>query len=432
MFARVLTIAVALLLVAGCEKTNRENIDKWVTTKKGPEKLKAAFADEGLAPDLSAHAAAAMIKRNPPMDADVRKALEKMSDNRRQAVAEKLAPELWEIARIESEDEMPGPKQVIAKDLLIRLHKTGDAKLKAQVEAYLTDWYGVKSYAGRARAGEFYGPVAIHIVGDPLGKKLMSVANSVIAAPGQGTGSGQMMNAIDNELLLGLAAAGTPDTVKYVLDISRMDRGDKTLRERSISALYRAYVKNEGEFELSQPAALVPNVENLAEIAKDDASANQTINDALSLIRAAGLPACKGPLLKMIAQPHRDSEFKFVTGSNALICGGTESIVEVVRALPPGAYEQTRLHGGIAVEIAKLQPRAAVIASLRTLLADPSYLSKWLAIETLTTLKSVEDKAAIAALAKDKSPLTGYWGENPENKPTPTLGQRATELAATL
>ena len=44
MFARL--VLIALVLVAGCEKTNHDNIDKWTHTEKGPGKLKKAFSDE--------------------------------------------------------------------------------------------------------------------------------------------------------------------------------------------------------------------------------------------------------------------------------------------------------------------------------------------------------------------------------------------------
>lgn len=435
MFARALTIALALLVGTagtGCEKPSHENIDKWVTTKKGPDKLKDTLLNDGVDADLSAHAAAAMIQKRPPMDADVRSALDKMNEGRRVQVLAKLVPRLWDIARVEDEMLLPNPTQVIAKDMLVLVRKWADPTQRQQIDAYLTDWYGVRSYVGRAKAGSTSGPVVVRFVGAPLGAKLIGVANAVIAAPGQGSGAGQSMNVIADELLLGIAAAGTPETAKYILDLARLDRGDKTLPRRALSALYRAYVRNENEFDLSPGAALAPQVDALVAVAKDETQEGDTVDDALALIRAAGLPACKAPLVSLAATPHPRSRFKYVAASAALACGGVAAIGDVVRALPEGAYEQRSLQGGIAVEISKLTPKPQVIAALRELLAGPSTLGKWVAIETLAILKSVEDAPAIAALARSKQPLTGYWGDNPDNKPTPTLGQRATELAASL
>src|ERR1041385_949463 len=53
-----------LLGALGCEKTDHENIDRWSHTSKGPAKLLHAVSDDGLDPDLSAHAAANLIKRD--------------------------------------------------------------------------------------------------------------------------------------------------------------------------------------------------------------------------------------------------------------------------------------------------------------------------------------------------------------------------------
>src|SRR5687767_7874249 len=116
MVARVLLIAIALVAIASCEKTNHENIDKWTRTQKGPGKLKKALTDEGIDPDLSAHAAANLIKMQ--RDPEVRDALEKMSPGRRGQVIGKLAPRLWDIARIEKEDALPNAIQIVAKDAL--------------------------------------------------------------------------------------------------------------------------------------------------------------------------------------------------------------------------------------------------------------------------------------------------------------------------
>jgi hypothetical protein len=66
-------------------------------------------------------------------------------------------------------------------------------------------------------------------------------------------------------------------------------------------------------------------------------------------------------------------------------------------------------------------------------LGDKSTVARWVAIEALAAMKSVEDAPKIAALSGSKDKLVGYWGErNPENKPDPTLGQRAKELSEQL
>ena len=428
MVARALTIAIALLVSAGCEKTNHENIDKWTRTQKGPGKLKKALFDEDLDADLSAHAAANLIKIQ--KEPEVRETLDKMSPGRRTQVIGKLAPRLWEMARVESENQLPNAPQIVAKDSLIMIRRWADDAQKQQIDNYLVDWYAVASYEKRAEVGAVLGAAVMRMLGPAAGKKLMSVANSIIAAPGQE----KTKNVIGNELLLGMAASGNTEAVKYLLDLVKMDRGDPTLGKRSIGALYKTYVDPGGLFDIASPEPLVSHLDQLVAIAKDDSLPGQVINDAVALIRAVGPPACLAPLVGMVRTPHRESRFKYVAAFNALRCGGAKSVTEVVRALPDeGTYVKEELQGSISGEIAKLSPPDQVKGSLRELLGDKSTVARWVAIEALAAMKSVEDAPKIAALSNSKDRLVGFWGErNPEGKPDPTLGQRAKELAAQL
>lgn len=433
MFTRVLLIAViALGLSAGCEKTNHDTIDKWTRTSKGPGKLNKALKDEGLDADLSAHAAANMIRMG--NDPDVRTAFDEMSQPRRVEVISKLAPRLWDLARIEREDVLPGGPQIQAKDALIAIRKYADDAQKQQIDTYLTDWYAVMSYEGRAKVGATLGAAVMRMIGPAAGKKLMSVVNGVIAAPGQE----KTKIRIGDELMLGLAASGNPEAVKYLLDIAKMDRGDPTLAKRAMHQLLTAYVDPGGLFDLADPAALIPNLDNLVSIAKDETMAGQPANDAIALIRAAGSPQCFEPLVSMVRLPHPDPRFRYATAYAALYCGGPKSIAAVVRALPEsGNYVREDLHGAVSGEIAKMSPRDQVLAQLRDLLADKGKIARWVAIEALTAMKSVEDVPKIEAIAGSKDKLVGYFGDQSNRSPAdrktdPTLGQRAKELAAQL
>jgi len=426
MFARVLLIA-ALAWSSGCEKTDHENIDKWSHTGKGPAKLQKAVADETLDPDLAAHAAANLVKRGD--DRGVYAVLEPMTAARRSAVIARLAPRLWEIARVENEKDLPGAPQVIAKDALVRIRKWADDATRTQIDGYLIDFYCVSSFEGRAKVGANLGATVMRLVGPPAAKRLTSVVNGVIAQPGQD----KVKNKIGDELLIGLAATASPDAVKYVLDIARMDRGDPTLAKRAMSALYTAYVDPGGLFEVADTQALAPNLPAIVDIAKDDAQDPQVANDAVSLIRAVGAPQCEAPLLGMIGAPHRNARFKFVAANNALKCGGTKAILDVVRALPDaGAYARDQVTAAISGEIARMSPRDQAQAAARTLLSERSTVAKWIGMETLAAMKATGDAAEVAALASSRERLIGYWGERADGKEDPTLGQRAKELSALL
>lgn len=426
MFARVLLIAVVGFAL-GCEKVDHETIDKWSHTAKGPAKLQKALANESLDGDLSAHAAANLIRRGD--DRDAYAALEAMAPARRSAVIAKLAPRLWEIARVENENDLPGVPQVAAKDALVRVRTWADEPTRQQIDGYLIDFYCVSSFEGRAKTGANLGPSVMRLVGPSAARKLISVVNGVIAAPGQD----KVKNKIGDDLLLGLAATANPDAVKYVLDIARMDRGDPTLPKRALSALYVAYVEPAGLFDVADVQALVPDLASLVEIARDDAMDVQAVNDAVALIRAVGSPQCLAPLITMIGAPHRNARFKYVAANNALRCGGTQAILDVVRALPDaGAYARDAVTGAISGEIAGMKPRAQAQAAARTLLAEKSTVGKWIGMEALAAMKATDDAPKIAALASSRERLVGFWGERAEGKEDPTLGQRAKEISAML
>lgn len=430
MIARALLI-LSLVLGVGCEKTDHDSIEKWRRTEKGPSKLKKAVSDESIDPDLSAHAATVMIATN--ADGDVRAAFDQMTPTRKAAVLPKLVPRLWDMARIPREDALPNGPQIIAKDMLINLRKYADDATKQKIDGYLVDWYGVMSYDGRAKVGSTLGAAAVRMIGPMAGKKLIPVLNGIIASPDQGKAKIR----IGDELMLGIAASGDPDGVKLLIDVAHLDRGDPTLPERAMNALRRAYVDPGGLFDMVDPAPLAPNLGALVGMAKDEEFAGAPGDMAIELIRRIGPPACLEPLISLVGLPHPNPRFRYATGQAALLCGGALAIVAVVRALPEGNYIKDELVGAIAAEIAKMGPRDQVLASLRQLLDDKGTVEKWVAIEALARMKSVEDAPKIAALSNNKARLTGYWGDQSraaaaERKVDPTLGDRAKELAGQL
>ena len=97
----------------------------------------------------------------------------------------------------------------------------------------------------------------------------MRVTDGIIAAPGQE----KVKNRIGDELLLGIAATGSPECGRSTSSTSRsMDRGDETLPTRAMSALYKAYVDPAGLFDIVEPggARAQPRPRS-SSIAKDDA-----------------------------------------------------------------------------------------------------------------------------------------------------------------
>jgi HEAT repeat protein len=216
--------------------------------------------------------------------------------------------------------------------------------------------------------------------------------------------------------------------------VAGMDRGDPTLAKRAMNALRTAYVDPAGAFDIADPAGLKPNLDALVKIAKDERMMGQAGNDAIELIRTVGPPACLDPLVSLIALPHPEKNFRYATTYSALQCGGPTAILPAIRALPDAPYAKDDLNGAVSWEIAKQTPKDKVLGALRELLNDKGRVTRWVAIEALAKMKSVEDAPKIAALSGSKDKLVGYWGDqsgkDPKDRKTdPTLGQRAKELA---
>jgi hypothetical protein len=432
MNARAL-IAVAISLVfaaGGCEKTDHENIEKWMKTQKGPGKLKGAVSDSSLDADLSAHAAENLIRIG--QDSELKTMFAAMQPERAQAVMAKLAPRLWERARVEREDAVPTPLNITSKDALFDIRQYAAEDTRQQIDGYLVDWYAVSFYDKRATLGNHQGSEVIRTVGPLAAQRMIAAANTVVARPEV---DGKRVK-ITEELLLGLALCGTPETVKYVLEVALMDKGDDDLPQRALSALYKAYIKPDGTYDAADPAALKPNLDALIRISQNDSLSNQTTNDAVDLIRAVGAPDCIAPLVALVKDHRHD--FRYRGASNALRCGGPKVIADVAHGFPiAGQYSETKLGNASWRVIADLTPREAVLKELRALLGDPSWLARWIAIESLAEMKSKEDIERIRGLSGDKAVLEGFWGPQDDvaakdRKKDPTLGARAKELAAKL
>lgn len=436
--ARALLVAllaslVSLTLLSGCDKPSHENLDKWMRTKKGPEKLRAALS-ESEDPDVAAHAATNLLRKR--LDSDVIARLEKLPEARRIAVIEKLVPRLWDMARIEGpEMTVPNGDQVMAKDLLVDVRRLAEGAERGRVDGYLLDWYTSGFYDARATPGRHPGSEVIRIIGAPAGERLIPIADSILAKSLVGA---QRLK-LSDELLLAIAAAGSPATVKYLIDLTTMTRedGDKTQAKRAISALYRAYVDPGGLFPVAEPSALVPHVQTLVGFAKSDYE-GRVVNDAVALVRATGKPTCIEPLVAVTAYPHAQFGYRYIGASAALLCGGADAIGPVIAALPENAsYTRDALGGAVWRVIGKLEDRPAVLAALRVLAKGENKLGRWVAVEALAAMGSTEDLPILEAISSDRRKLTGYWGNQEDvpakdRKAEPTLGARAAELAGEL
>jgi hypothetical protein len=426
-----------VVLASGCEKTTHESIDKWVLTQKGPDKLKNALRDGDLDPDLRAHAGQNLIRMG---ETDhVAEALGTLPAEQRDEVLARLVPRLWEDARLSDEMAVPTPAQSEAKDALFDVRRHTEGTLRDTIDEYLIDWLTGGYYAGRARTGRIQGEVIIRAVGKKAGPRLVRSAKSLLVAP---AGTDKVQYKLEEPLLLGLAASGSPEAVSFLLDLLSIEHNDKDLPKRAMNALYTGYVDSRERFERADSRALVPNLDRLVRLAEDETRDSRTINDAIRLIGAAGPPECVKPLVELIGFPHEAQNFLWVSANAALLCGKSEALVPVADALPRGrGYALAELEGAILEPMIALDDKQAVARQARVLLGSESWIARVIGLELLGRLaladSATADAEAVRKLAGDRTPLKGWWGDQSEvpkaeRKAIPSLGEQAEAVAKML
>lgn len=435
------TFVFALLLgvwAAACDKASHENIDKWLETTKGPGKLKDAMKNGDLDADLRAHAAQNLIRIGE--EAAVFEYFEGAKPETGHAIMAKLAPRLWDNARVDGALSVPDRIQSTAKDALFFLRPHADDATRGQIDTYLVDWLTGGYYKGRAESGRVRGEQILRAVGPSAGDKMIAAINAVIAAPPDEQGNPR---AISDEILLGAAVTGNPDAVAKLLELGTSSMAEKRpkLLRQVLVLLERAYVDPE-DHEKADPAGLEPNLPAIVALAKDESRGDEVASIAINLIRAVGAPACLAPLLEMISFPHSNDRYRWVAAQRALDCAQVSGIVPVAEAFPPrGEYSRLNLDDSLWKRMNGMTPRADVATKARLLLGSKSWVAKVTGIEVLgkasDAASAAKDAAALRELAGDKTPLSGWWGDQSEvpkkeRKTLPTVGSRAVEVAKSL
>ncbi|WP_428261955.1 hypothetical protein [Haliangium sp.] len=435
--AVVVAMSAATALCGGCEQPTHDNIDHWLRTARGPDKLREALADSTLAADLRAHAAQNLIARNEL--ADVVATFEAMAGPERASVLAVLAPRLWADARISGALTKPTAEQTEAKDALFELRRFAEAAECELIDGYLIDWLTGGYYVGRARAGRVLGPTILRAVGPAASPKMQTAVAAVVDAPARADGS---RLAIEGELLVGLAATGSPEAVGYLLEL--VDRGDRDpeLPQRAMRALYTAFVDPGQRFPPAPGQALVPHLGALSARALDRDLSTAMQDDLIALIAAAGPPGCITALVPLVGARRQPEMVRWVSANAALRCGRAQALVPVAEALPPQAeYDAGKLAGVIWEPMEALAEPEVVAAQARLLLGSESWVARVIGVELLGRVaapgSAAEDAQRVRALGRDRTVLRGWWGDQrdlprAQRRPLPRLGDRARDVADRL
>lgn len=426
----VLATLVALITVgAGCNGVTEDNLNKWMNTERGPDKIVAALGDAELEPGMRAVAARNLVR----MDrwADVRKVLDETPTDARVPLTKALALKLWEDARIKDKMQIPGAVQSNAKDALYEIRQYSDDAGREVIDGYLVEWLA-GYYEGRAGSGRVGGHIIVRAIGARAAEGLLAQARSILAAPPDSEGN---MQKIGDNLLYGLALSGSKDAVGFVLDLAAAPSKDTTLQDRAMAALYNAYVKPVG-IEPADAKALGPHVGRLSEVLKNPDLPGAVRNDAIFLVAAAGMPACLPVFVDMVSYPAQEESFRWIGVQQGIRCGKLDAIVPIAEALPPtGSYRRAVLAKYFWDEAVSLSPTGEIAARAEVLLGSQNPIARVSGVELLGMIKLrgrlSEDVKRIQSLAGDKTVLAGWWDKGVKTPP-PTVGQRAQEVAKEL
>lgn len=439
----LVALALAASATSACEKPSHDNLDKWLSTEKGADKLTKALRDPDESTDVRAHAAQNLVIHVENHTGAVREAFEDMDEGARHEIMTELGPRLWESARIAREKDVPTPAQAQAKDALFELRGFADEATRRKIDGYLVEWLAAGHYEGRAAVGRNSGRTIVRELGPLAAPKLLEAARRLLIRPPDAEGARVQ---IGDELLAALASTGDQDAAGLLVDMVVKDYKDTTLPGRALSALHEAYVQPTQGQPVSARPALVGQVDRLGEIARNENLAGVMNNDAVDLIAVLGPPECIAPFVEMVRLPTAQQTFRWVGVQRGLRCGGAQAMVPVLEALPDNiGYERALLDKYVYKELLAAPGAPKVAEQARQLLGSKNWVARVIAVEVLGALKqratAAADAERIRQLASDRTVLKGWWGEQKDEagakpgakkKRDPTLGQIAAETAGGL
>lgn len=421
---------LSVLALSACEKTSHENIDKWRNTQKGPAKLVAALKDKSLDADLRAHAAQALVSMEQRDDALA--ALRDMADDKRAPIVEKLVPRLWNDAKHTAPGQAPQRKQLHAKDALFELRAIAPPKVVEQIDEYLIDWYlGTGHYEQLARQPTHQARKIMFAIGARATPRLLKHAKELY----QQQLERDEYVPVGPELLAGIAVTGSADGVGWLLELAAKPQKQEDLQGQAMLTIYEVYV---GDRDLRPaPAALELHIARLQAIGVDVNAPDGAAEAAYDLLTLLPKEKCLPPLVAMAGQ--RDRNLRWRAVRFGMRCGGLDAIVPLAEALSPeGEYEQgivRKYFVKTVTEESGLKSRAGEPA--RALLGSKSWVGRVVGLELLAEVGGKADAAQARKLARDKTVLKGWFGDQSDldpkqRKKEPTLGERAAAVADLL
>lgn len=422
---------------SACEDVSHDNIDEWGHTEQGPGKLVGVLESAEHSPALRAHAAQVMVELG--RFSDIKDILEGLDDKPRQEIMAEFATRLWELARINKELDIPNASQTRAKDVLFYTIDLADAPTQAKMADYLVEWFVGGHYEGRATAGKVSGAMAIRRVGKSSAERVLNRARGIIARPPRENGK---RDQIGEELLKALALSGSPDALEFLMQLVQKPRGDMSLPGRAIAAMHFAFVEPAKGMEPVGGSSIATIAKKLEALYYNEGLSGTIRNDVLNLLATLDATKCIPIFARMIRHPGPANEYRWAGTQGGAKCGGAQGIEAITSALPVSVnYERGMLSKYLWDHIWEGGDKKKIATAAAALLESKSWVSRVTGIELLGMLGKdgdvVENIKLIRALVGDQHLLKNWWGKQDdvpkaEQKPTPTIGRLASDVAKSL
>ncbi len=187
--------ALLCLCTAGC-KVNREDIDTWTGTQKGPGKIVAVLLADKYEDELRTYAGLALVRMEPrpatqnsePVDgvSELQAALRRLPENTRTRLTDRMAPELVRMMRGEGAPQATAegvPRdQVRAKDAAFLLIPYASGDGRRRLTEAVVDWF-VVDFNARSLEGNYSAEQVVRQLGAPAASRLVTAMNARLPQP---------------------------------------------------------------------------------------------------------------------------------------------------------------------------------------------------------------------------------------------------------
>jgi hypothetical protein len=450
-----------LLAAAGC-RVNRDDVDTWKGTVKGPGKMVAVLLADKYDIGLRSYAALALVdmeRHDVDGVAELISALQSLDAGTREQVINGLVPGLLDIMQkgptTGDASQGPPPRQVRAKDAAVTLIQS--ASPSPDMRKALTDgvmrWY-VADFDGRSLSGNYSAEQVVRLLGSGAATKLVDALASQLPQqalikiaeligqlgdPATKLRAADKLIAIENEMqgepfLQWLRGQIAAQLGKDGGDAARVDKAARLNRDRFvdegvipamkyladqpvITARLLAIAANKDPALTDRRTRALQALEGkvreehlaaLMALALDPTSPPSVQDYAFD--RVADIRSPKAiPQLWPLVQDGGNQRRRWRAGELVLTLGGDSVLAEFFAKLPSGAvdYEPEELEG-YALRMGQMTPLPVAVASGQ--LSSPDWWDRVIALHFFERKGTAADTAAMSRLQDDSTAVKGkHW-----------------------